>query len=299
MNGKREKNALVLFAALALFGIACIAAYVYFGHNWNFAVSRFDDTFGDMESYTVLLYEGTIDPEAEDPSHPESGTFVLSLSTPSEDEAEAEKKAVAAAATGSSEESDAVGEQSLEKGEDASSQPTLTQRIRRKIETFFNMDTDSVASDQEAEQVKEDPVISDEIEGTSIDEVAESYESKNAIPFILNTSDPLFYEEGVVMERSGKRIAVLGVHSMVSVASIQSKVDWMRALNASMVVAIVDEVPRIAGVQGIDVVVRASTTIPKSWDFAVPGRYVTIAPVEGSVAATIISPSNIVTSKIL
>lgn len=297
MNGKREKNALLLFAALALFGIACIAAYVFFGHNWNFAVNRFDDTFGDMESYTVLLYEGTIDPEAEDPDHPESATFVLSLTMPGDEEEDTEK--AASFKEGDSPDEEAEDSESVKEGEETPSQPTLTQRIRHRLSMFFNMDTDSEASEQEAEQVMDDPIVSEEVEGTSIDEVAQSYESKNAIAFVINTADPQFYEEGIVMERSGKRIAVVGVHSMVSVASIQDKVDWMRELNASMVVAVVDEVPRIAGVQGIDVVIRANSTVPKNWDFVVPGRYITLAPVQGTVAATIISPSNIVTSKIL
>lgn len=59
----REKIALIAFLILAI-GMGCILfGYVFAGHSWNVTASNIDDAFGNMEGYTAIVYEGTIEEE--------------------------------------------------------------------------------------------------------------------------------------------------------------------------------------------------------------------------------------------
>lgn len=59
----REKIALIVFLVLAI-GMGCILfGYVFAGHSWNVTASNIDDAFGNMEGYTAIVYEGTIEEE--------------------------------------------------------------------------------------------------------------------------------------------------------------------------------------------------------------------------------------------
>lgn len=317
MSDGREKKTLALFAAMLLFGFLCICAYVFFGHNWNFAVSQFDDTFGDMESYTVVLYEGTIVPSEEESRQQFEltldGSAIPGLNTGRPNEAEkgasvapGEVSTADPLVQPSSEPQPGVSTdeqltQGASEGEqvaEAEKTPSLASRVARRLSRMFNLNTDTAASEEEVEEVEDDPIVAEAVDASSIDKAAESYEGKNAIPFILNTADLGHYEQGVIMEKSGKRIAVFSVKSIRSVQSIQDQVDYLKSMGADMTIAMVDEVSRIACVDGVDMVVRCNSEEPSTWDTNANGRYQTFAPAVGSVAATIISPSNIVVTKV-
>ena len=62
----REKVALAVFGVLVVFTVVAVVLYLNVGHSWNVAATSLDDTFGNMEGYTVILYEGTLDPDEED-----------------------------------------------------------------------------------------------------------------------------------------------------------------------------------------------------------------------------------------
>ena len=55
----REILALALLVLLAVVGVGAMAWYMLVGHNWNVAASNIDDSIGQMDGYTVILYEGT------------------------------------------------------------------------------------------------------------------------------------------------------------------------------------------------------------------------------------------------
>lgn len=65
--GKRTREivALVLLALLGLIVLAAMAWYIFIGHNWNVAASNIDETVGQMDGYTVILYEGQSLPQSE------------------------------------------------------------------------------------------------------------------------------------------------------------------------------------------------------------------------------------------
>ena len=61
----REKIALALLAVLVIVAAAAMGWYLLVGHNWNVAASTIDDRIGELDGYTVLLYEGRTLPETE------------------------------------------------------------------------------------------------------------------------------------------------------------------------------------------------------------------------------------------
>ena len=62
----REILAVLLLAVLALVGVGAMGYYIFIGHNWNVAASHIDDSIGQMDGYTVMLYAGTRPEKAED-----------------------------------------------------------------------------------------------------------------------------------------------------------------------------------------------------------------------------------------
>lgn len=62
----REKMALVVFAALVIGGLAALLIYIFvIGHSLNATASNIDDATGNLDGYTVILYEGTADKHTE------------------------------------------------------------------------------------------------------------------------------------------------------------------------------------------------------------------------------------------
>lgn len=62
-NVSREKIALIVFLVLAIAAGFVLFGYIFAGHSWNIAASNLDDTFGNMDGYTVIAYEGTAEGE--------------------------------------------------------------------------------------------------------------------------------------------------------------------------------------------------------------------------------------------
>ena len=56
----REILAVLLLGLLLLAGVGAMGYYIFIGHNWNVAASHIDDSIGQMDGYTVILYEGTM-----------------------------------------------------------------------------------------------------------------------------------------------------------------------------------------------------------------------------------------------
>ena len=86
----REKIALIVFLILAI-GMGCILfGYVFAGHSWNVTASNIDDAFGNMEGYTAIVYEGTIEEEESAAQSPAPATSAANGSASSKNEGDAE-----------------------------------------------------------------------------------------------------------------------------------------------------------------------------------------------------------------
>lgn len=86
----REKIALIVFLILAI-GMGCILfGYVFAGHSWNVTASNIDDAFGNMEGYTAIVYEGTIEEEESAAQSPASAASAANGSASSKNAGDAE-----------------------------------------------------------------------------------------------------------------------------------------------------------------------------------------------------------------
>ena len=86
----REKIALIVFLILAI-GMGCILfGYVFAGHSWNVTASNIDDAFGNMEGYTAIVYEGTIEEEECAAQSPAPATSAANGSASSKNAGDAE-----------------------------------------------------------------------------------------------------------------------------------------------------------------------------------------------------------------
>lgn len=86
----REKIALIVFLVLAI-GMGCILfGYVFAGHSWNVTASNIDDAFGNMEGYTAIVYEGTIEEEESAAQSTASAASAANGSANSKNEGDAE-----------------------------------------------------------------------------------------------------------------------------------------------------------------------------------------------------------------
>lgn len=58
----RERLALVFFAFLVVIGLGALGLYMFsVGHSFNVVATNVDDATGNLEDYTAILYEGTVE----------------------------------------------------------------------------------------------------------------------------------------------------------------------------------------------------------------------------------------------
>lgn len=61
-KGIREKIALVIFALLIVLGGWVLISYFSTGRSWSVAATIVDDTVGEMDGYTAIVFSGTLSP---------------------------------------------------------------------------------------------------------------------------------------------------------------------------------------------------------------------------------------------
>lgn len=64
----RLRIALIIFFVLIIAGGAALMTYFWTGRSWIVAATVVDDSVGELDDYSVILFSGTSEPEAEKPS---------------------------------------------------------------------------------------------------------------------------------------------------------------------------------------------------------------------------------------
>ena len=244
----REKIALAVFAALIVLSLLGLGWYLVAGHSWNVAASNIDDTFGSMDGYTAIVYEGTAVPQ-----------------TAAEKAAEAakeEKAAKGAAGSASSaveaepDASAAAGARS--NGTSAKSKPTVT-----------------------------------------VAEAQKSYEDKKATVFSLDTTDLGQYGEGIILKKGGHRFGVFSVTAPTTVRAIEKQVAYFVKYKVDFIVAITPDKAYVDDASGIDIVISTQDEDLFVMGETIDGTFYVDAPEAGKVGTILISPSNVVSAKVI
>lgn len=292
---------MAVFAALIVLSLAGLGWYLVAGHSWNVAASNIDDTFGSMEGYTAIVYAGTAEPEpssaagasgAGKPSSPEKGSS-------SEDAEERDAEGA----------SQPASEPAAEDAPSSGNAPDSQKDVRSSDDASDSQE-DALSSGNASDSEKDTSASSASFAGStaragaqslSVAEVRESYEDKDAAVFELDTVDPSRYSEGVILKRGAHRFGVLSVSADEGFAArrIKGQVAYFAEHEVDFVVVVTDNRELLEDVEGVDIVVATQDEDPLVMGETVGSTFYVDAPEKGKVGAILISPSNVVSAKVI
>lgn len=130
-------------------------------------------------------------------------------------------------------------------------------------------------------------------------DVAESYEGKGAGVFPLDTLDPSAYEEGVILKKGGHRFGVFSVEEPATPRALKRIVAYFAEHEVDFIVAVAADKAYVEGAAGIDIVVSLQDEGLFVMGETIGGTFYVSAPEAGKVGAILISPSNVVSAKVI
>lgn len=269
----REKIALFVFLVLIVLSLCGLGWYLVAGHSWNVAASNLDDTFGSMDGYTAIVYPGTA---------------VEPVAGKGAGDAAAEDDAVGDAADGKeSAEGAAAGKEA-----DAGS-PDAPGSSGGKDATG-TAGTASVPGTDAGESL-----LDSKKKTLSAQEAKEGYEEKGATVFSLDTVDLDAYREGVILKKGGHRFGVFGIAEPTSTIVLEKQIAYFKRHKVDFIVLVTPDKEYAEDVSGIDIVVSTQDEDLFVMGETIDGTFYVDAPAVGSVGAILISPSNVVSAKVL
>lgn len=269
----REKIALFVFLVLIVLSLCGLGWYLVAGHSWNVAASNLDDTCGSMDGYTAIVYPGTA---------------VEPVAGKGAGDAAAEDDAVGDAADGKeSAEGAAAGKEA-----DAGS-PDAPGSSGGKDATG-TAGTASVPGTDAGESL-----LGSKKKTLSAQEAKEGYEEKGATVFSLDTVDLDAYREGVILKKGGHRFGVFGIAEPTSTIVLEKQIAYFKRHKVDFIVLVTPDKEYAEDVSGIDIVVSTQDEDLFVMGETIDGTFYVDAPAVGSVGAILISPSNVVSAKVL
>ena len=269
----REKIALFVFLVHIVLSLCGLGWYLVAGHSWNVAASNLDDTFGSMDGYTAIVYPGTA---------------VEPVAGKGAGDAAAEDDAVGDAADGKeSAEGAAAGKEA-----DAGS-PDAPGSSGGKDATG-TAGTASVPGTDAGESL-----LGSKKKTLSAQEAKEGYEEKGATVFSLDTVDLDAYREGVILKKGGHRFGVFGIAEPTSTIVLEKQIAYFKRHKVDFIVLVTPDKEYAEDVSGIDIVVSTQDEDLFVMGETIDGTFYVDAPAVGSVGAILISPSNVVSAKVL
>ena len=133
----------------------------------------------------------------------------------------------------------------------------------------------------------------------SVGEAKESYEDKGATVFSLDVEDPDRYEEGTILKKGGHRFGVFSVPKRLPTRTIEKQVAYFAKHKVDFIVAITPDKSYVEDVEGIDIAVSTQDEELFVMGETIDGTFYVDAPERGTVGAILISPSNVVSAKVV
>ena len=263
----REKIALFVFLALIVLSLCGLGWYLVAGHSWNVAASNLDDTFGSMDGYTAIVYPGTaVEPVAGKGAGDAVGDAADGKESAEGAAAGKEADAGSPDAPGSSGGKDATG----------------------TAGTASAPGTDAGES-----------LLGSKKKTLSAQEAKEGYEEKGATVFSLDTVDLDAYREGVILKKGVHRFGVFGIAEPTSTIVLEKQIAYFKRHKVDFIVLVTPDKEYAEDVSGIDIVVSTQDEDLFVMGETIDGTFYVDAPAVGSVGAILISPSNVVSAKVL
>ena len=118
--------------------------------------------------------------------------------------------------------------------------------------------------------------------------------------FSLDTTDLPHYREGVILKKGGHRFGVFSVDGRTSLMALKRQIAYFEKHEVDFVVALTPDkrlVERVA--DGLDIVVSTQDEALFVMGETADGTFYVDAPEKGSVGVILISPSNVVSAKVV
>lgn len=261
----REKIALFVLMFLVIIFVGVGVSYVaHAGKTWNLAASVVDDTFGSMDGYSVIAYEGTVVPEEE-------------LAFPIGEEPEAEETV--------------DGEARL------SSEP-----LNAEEASLAAVDADQASREEIQNSVSNKflPLmeIEDDEERVYVSQVRALYEEKGASVLSLDTLHPAKYSTPGYFYVGGKLVGVFSTSSPLPATRMAEYSEYFKEKGVEVVLCVTPRRAYLETLDGVDIVLVTGaeeryTTIGVNES----DTFVVRAPELGTIGVILITPSNVVSSK--
>ena len=131
------------------------------------------------------------------------------------------------------------------------------------------------------------------------EQVQANYEEKGATVLVLDTADPSLYSDGVILKRGSKRIGVFSVDVPLSEKAAEARVKYFRDCKVDLVVCISSVRTYVRNLQGADIVITLQDEEVSTMGGNSNGSFFVNAPHVDSVGAILVSPSNVVSAKVI
>lgn len=267
----REKIALAVFVALVIVSMSGLGLYLLMGHSWNVTASNIDDTFGSMKGYTAIIYSGTHDEKARlttPPSEPSSAPPPHSTYSQTK---------TSSSSNGSKGSPQGASEQSLagDKTQDTS-----------QGSTDISVDNSSSSSNNTKQPL-------------SLDTVEQNYLDKSAAVCKLDTFNQQKYFDGMILKEGQHRFGIFTVDQEASPESLEKQVNYFKQQKVDFIIAITAHRAPLVGVSGIDIVIATADDTGLVMGQSSGGTFYVDTPELGRVGAILISPSNVVSAKVI
>lgn len=298
----REKLALVVFLGLMVLSLLGFGWYLLAGHSWNVAASNIDDTFGSMEGYTAIVYPGT---------------DIVKAYADTTGDVDA---ATSAGTTGSVGATDGASDDDVQDVEEnpigASESDVYDTDTQGDDESVVEaVDETDDPADEVVPPVSQDQGVTGDDGGTtnsssggssltkkkslSVDEVQESYESKKATVFTLDTINLDRYREGTIVRKGNHRFGVFSIAEPMSSIMLEKQIAYFQRYSVDFIVAITPDKAYVDDVAGLDIVICTQDEGLFVMGETIDSTFFVDAPEVGKVGTILISPSNVVSAKVL
>ena len=133
----------------------------------------------------------------------------------------------------------------------------------------------------------------------TVAEAQKSYEDKKATVFSLDTTDLEQYGEGIILKKGGHRFGVFSVTAPTTVRAIEKQVAYFVKYKVDFIVAITPDKAYVDDASGIDIVISTQDEDLFVMGETIDGTFYVDAPEAGKVGTILISPSNVVSAKVI
>lgn len=264
MRVSREKVALGFFIVLALAALGVLIAYIVsFGHSLNAAATSIDESTGNLDKYTAILYKGTaterhdtvVDPEAV--GEKVSSRVLNKLSTQNNN--------------------------NHPDNEVSASDMTDSQTK--------NADAKDAASGQSSADAKPQQPL-------SVFELQRSYVDKHANVFTLDVEHPQQYNESCVWRAGKYTFGILSIDQITANASyFEKRIHEYKAMKVDFIICVVSDLSLLDSYKGANIVISTQDEGLSADGVSVDGIFYDDACMKGKVGTLLISPSRTITAR--